>query len=143
MVAAAGSKKVTVLRILLEAGVPVDDVDRLTFTALREASDRGAEDVVRFLLDQGAEMNCEPIWRNPLYAALKKGHPGVVKTLIDAGADTTLPSAREGNALEVAAQWGYPKVVGILLAAGVTADPGVDYYKRATQREYERSTEDR
>jgi ankyrin repeat protein len=143
MVAAARSKNFTVLRILLDAGVPVDDVDRLNYTALREASDNGAEDVVRLLLDRGADTNCAPVWRNPLYAALKKGHPGVVKMLIDAGADTTLPSAREGNALQVAAQWGYPKIIKILSAAGVTADPGVDYYERARQREDERAREDR
>jgi ankyrin repeat protein len=55
--------------------------------ALQAASARGHEQVVKTLLDKGAEVNAQGgKYGNALYAASCKGHKQVVKMLLDAGA---------------------------------------------------------
>lgn len=51
-----GSKRV--IRLLLDQGALIDDVEDIRGTALGAAADEGNEDMVKFLLEQGADVNC-------------------------------------------------------------------------------------
>ncbi|KAL8281671.1 hypothetical protein RB600_005212 [Gaeumannomyces tritici] len=58
-------------------------------TPLFKAANRGDEDLVRALLEHGADMEIRDCGgATPLWAASNKGHPGCVRILLEAGADT-------------------------------------------------------
>ena len=49
---------------------------------------RGYEDIVRFLLDNGANVRARDVNnKTALMGAAKKGHLGIVKMLVEAGSD--------------------------------------------------------
>ncbi|KAK7440421.1 hypothetical protein VKT23_017059 [Stygiomarasmius scandens] len=58
-------------------------------TALIAASEQGNFDIVKLLIDRGADVNAVHTWpgHNPLRAALQKKHIDVAKLLIQSGAD--------------------------------------------------------
>ena len=75
------------------------------------ASEKGHVDVVRMLLEQGADINkARDIGATPLYIASQKGHVDVVRMLLEQGADihlswrgqTPLQTARQRNHAEIA-----------------------------------------
>ncbi|CAG7832151.1 unnamed protein product [Allacma fusca] len=79
------------VRLLIESGqVGVDDRDESGATALMTTCHRGKLNVVRILLDKGAEVNAEDSdsW-TPLHYAAKEGHHTIVQYLINHGADIT------------------------------------------------------
>jgi outer membrane protein assembly factor BamB len=87
--AAARAGDLEEVRRLLEAGVPVDSVDRYGATALLMAAGAGHIDVVTHLLEQGADIDHreEFYGGSPLQMALFGGHPEVAAALVRAGAD--------------------------------------------------------
>jgi len=96
--------------------------DLLTIAALVDAPL-----VVSALLAAGADVNGRPdpfhrlenAWgHTPLYAASHNGHAAIVKTLLDAGADTTRPDAAGFGPLHVAAAAGHTPVVALLVEEG-------------------------
>lgn len=93
---------------------------RTTGPALLTAASFGPPDMVRLLLDQGADPNMEDEHGfRALYYASKEGSAETVRMLIEAGADI---EAKENNygatALMVAARWKRLEVVEMLLKAG-------------------------
>lgn len=112
----------------LKEGADVDAMDKSggTVTALMYAASRGYADVVRVLLDAGANVNLKSNSGNTalIYAALW-GHADVVKILLDSSwldneddLDFELLDAMDnigGTALIYAAGWGHADVVNILL----------------------------
>ena len=97
------------------------------FTALHLAAFFGREDAARRLLERGADANV--VARNasivvtPLHSAAAGVHSGIVKLLLDAGAD---PNARQPDgftALDAARQNGDDESAEALLAAGATPPP--------------------
>lgn len=105
-------------------------------TELELAAKAGRLDEVQALLEAGADVNAvdgDSVWeRTPLMAAVKGGHPAVVRHLLAKGADP----AREGDAtgssaLQEAAYRGRIEIVEALLAAGAAADFDTDDYGRS------------
>ncbi len=105
-------------------------------TALMLASSsEGTEDVVRYLIDKGADLNaqCDSGW-TALMRAADGGHPGHVEALIKAGAGVNLKTKKGYTALGMAearlknfprgdARWDekkgrYAKIVNLLKKAG-------------------------
>ncbi len=66
------------------------------------------------------KIGLEPAW--PLYQAAYYGHPGVVRLLLQAGADPNLACGEGFTALTVAADKGHAEIVTILLAGGADRD---------------------
>jgi len=112
---------------LLNAGAEVDSEDVLCKTPLAWAAEAGHETIVRELLRRGASPERDrPEYDEtpgPLQEAAAGGHVGVVKVLIDAGAEIDEESEYISSALELAARNGHVNVVEILLDRGARTDP--------------------
>ena len=93
-------------------------------TALHEASQGGHNNVVKVLLDQGADPNIQAdkeYGKTPLHMAAVGNHKEVVKTLLDKGADPNKEDEGKETPLHFASYKGFNGVVKLLLDGG--ADP--------------------
>ena len=73
------------LELLIEYGAQLEP--QLLFSAVAPRVPRG-EVVTHFLLSRGMDPNTASAkWGTPLYHAVRTGNPGLVKALLDAGAD--------------------------------------------------------
>jgi uncharacterized protein len=74
--------------LLLKYGADINPVDEeYLSTPLGMAARWGHEEMVRFLIDKGADVNRSgAVWSTPLAWARKKGHAVIEKILVDAGA---------------------------------------------------------
>ena len=111
------------VKILLLTGVDPNANNVLTqFPPLHRAIEMGRKDVVKLLLDAGAEANrvgfCE---RTPLHFAAHFGHEEIVQLLLCAGADPNGGNITGTTPLHLAASIGRIDVVKLLLRSG--ADP--------------------
>ena len=86
-------------------------------TPLHLAAARGHADVVKLLIDAGADLNKGDMHNNtPLHLAAARGHADVVKLLIDAGADLSKRNMRNKTPLQKAKK-GHAEVVKLLIDA--------------------------
>ena len=92
---AASSGDVEEIKALLEAGLPINAFDDdLSWTPLHYAAIEGHVAAVRYLIDAGAEVNAheeEKIGETPLGLVVRDCSFDMAQTLIDAGADPTIP----------------------------------------------------
>ena len=97
--------------------------------ALQAASFGGHEQVVKLLLDAGAEVNAQGgVYGNALQAASFRSYEQVVKLLLDAGAEVNVQGGDYGNALQAASFRGHEQAVKLLLDAGAKVNAqGGDY----------------
>ncbi|MDH4241493.1 MAG: ankyrin repeat domain-containing protein [Phycisphaerae bacterium] len=86
-------------------------------TLLIEAAANGHLDVVKLIIENGADVNLKgEAWYGPLHAAAAKGHIEVVKILLENGADVKI--FHQNKPLNYAAMNGHIEVAEILLAHG-------------------------
>src|SRR5687768_3158226 len=85
--AAAREGDVARVRKALDAGAPVDAGNRYQATALMFASDRGHADVVRLLIERGADVNKQDTFyrMRAINLAMQNGHEAAVALLLDKG----------------------------------------------------------
>ena len=91
------------------------------FTPLGMATHFGNEDIVRFLLEKGADPNTHS--QNgynvyPLHAAVGSGFDGISKMLIEAGAEVNVLQTSRTTPLHLAAQTGNIELLILLLENG-------------------------
>ncbi len=141
MESAARFGRLDCLKALVDAGA---DLNKSTGNeesyacSLQAACDYGDEEVVRFLLEKGADPNMDGgnIWlgnvERPLHMAAYRGKVNIVKILLEHGADPNIQGGDLGNAL-VAAIWnahhsddGNISVVKLLLQHGARTEEGSD-----------------
>jgi ankyrin repeat protein len=92
-----------IVRMLIEAGVDVNQRFRKNFTALSYAAIEGNVAVVEILLLKGAKVNASTsAGETALMLAAMHGRPGVVRVLLRNGADRTLRSTDGQTALDYA-----------------------------------------
>ncbi len=86
--AAASRNHIEIIRVLLDAGCPVDVMDDSGFTPLLNAAGPGNIETIRHLLAAGADPDVRDsrlLW-SPLFRAADYGNAEVAQLLIDAGA---------------------------------------------------------
>lgn len=118
---AAGEGDLNTVRALLEKGVAVDEKNYMLgneLTALHWAAYNGRTDIVRILLEAGADMNFQDVvGYTPLHYGAYYNYQGVVSLLLDAGADPDVVS-QFGTPMQVAQKRGHEEIVDILKGAG-------------------------
>ncbi|KAF5343939.1 hypothetical protein D9758_012147 [Tetrapyrgos nigripes] len=96
-------------------------------TALQVVSFHGNEDIVKILLDKGADPNIQGEnvgnMGQPFGQLYIKKHKEIVKLLLEKGASPNVQGGEYGTALQAASYWGYKEIVKLLLDKG--ADPNV------------------
>ena len=95
---AAGSRNLEAVRLLLEHGADVNVETKRKQTALAVAARQGAEDIVKVLLEKGAHADGQDYrgYSPLMWAAYSEAMPaGIVKTLLDKGADTEVSGEGE------------------------------------------------
>ena len=94
--------------------------------ALTAAAYDGTLEIVKLLLEHGADPNSEHGW--PLQIAAASGHEDVVKLLLEHGADIndnkTNSEFLEGTALQAAVEAGKTEIVALLLDSGADVNLG-------------------
>ena len=102
----------------LDRGAHLDhrDTNAYDLTALDWAARNGHEDVVKLLLDRGAEVNAKDAngW-TALHLATRQGHKGVVLLLLGRGSDVGAKTSRGSTPLDLATTIGYMSIVDVLL----------------------------
>ena len=90
---------------LLERPEEINEPDNAGNTPLQIAALEGFADIVRFLLENGAEVDTRNIDKEtPLIDAVENGHVGVVKLLLDFGANPRLGNAKGDEPFDLIAQ---------------------------------------
>ena len=107
---------------ILEKGGSIDLPDEEGRRPLHEAAFFGREEMVRFLLAEGAVMDApiHPFGYTALWFAVQQGHHAIAKFLIERGARLSAADALSGQGLlHIAAARGDMKMAGLLIAAGI------------------------
>ena len=100
----------------IEPTSPLTYVGMVRFYGYAEHGRTGA--LARALMDAGADKDDEGENGAPLICAASHGDVDVVRALLDAGADVELYDELPDTALRVAAAYGWPEIVDLLVAAG-------------------------
>ncbi|KAF7365665.1 HET-domain-containing protein [Mycena venus] len=101
-----------------------------TGTALQAASATGQLEIVRLLLQNGADINMDGEDGAALQVASKEGHVAIVRLLLENRADINA-KGENGTALQLASQGGHISIVQLLLKKG--ADINADGHLTALQ----------
>ncbi|CAI0655001.1 unnamed protein product, partial [Colletotrichum noveboracense] len=99
------------LRLLHSDNDALNSRDNAGRTPLIWGSLEGHDNIVRMLLDKGADVNAQGgDYGNALQAASFKGHDNIVQMLLDKGADVNAHGGYYGNALQAASQGGHNNI---------------------------------
>jgi ankyrin repeat protein len=111
------------VKALLDQGVPVDTKFRYDRTALSFAADRGHVEIVKLLLERGADPDAADSFyhQTPLASAAYKGNAEVVRILLERSKQGV------GSALLGAIFAGKPEVVDVVLATGRVSTRDLSY----------------
>lgn len=85
---------------------------------LYAASRRGATELIRLLLENGADANAQGRYDFPLHVASRHGHIETVQLLLENGADVNAETGHSGTALTAASRGGHFEIVQLLLNNG-------------------------
>jgi ankyrin repeat protein len=132
---AAGEGHVGVVKMLMQHmdGQGMEERDRKGRTALYWAAEMGQEEMVAFLLSQGAQPGIKDLRDvTILMTAAEMGHVGVVKMLVQhmEGKGLDERDYKKRTALYYAAREGHEEIVRALLLAG--ADPTITNHRGRT-----------
>ena len=104
--------------ILLGSRVNLNKYDGDNMTPLHIACERGYTNMVKKLLEAGANTNEDKKGLSPLIHAVNRGHPDCVEVLLSSGADPNVVDVRGNSALYTAIQNSNVNLANILLKHG-------------------------
>ena len=128
MAATTGDPKL--VELMLVQGAAVDGPAEISHTPLIAAINFSHPQVVKVLLDHGADPNDPRYAYPPLVVAAKEGHTEIARLLLEAGAEPDATTSSSSPALVLAAGKGYAEIVGLLLDH--EADPNIVAFGGAT-----------
>jgi ankyrin repeat protein len=113
------------LRLMLQAGMPVNLVDHKSNSLLMLAAYHEEAAIVRLLLDQGAAVDQRnDRQQTPLGGVAFKGYAEIARLLIQAGADINADNGNGMTPLMFARMFGRSEVAQILAEAGAKTGQG-------------------
>ena len=119
----------------MNSDAEVELKDNTDSTALHWAADYGYADIVQLLLDAGADVHAQGMWRGalPIYLAARQGHTASVKVLAGRTAHMNRSDLwNQSTALHMAAEGGHTETVEFLLQKGCRLDV-VDRFNTTAQ----------
>lgn len=124
LLAAAEKGSTDLVKDLLSSGAQVDATNEDGWTPLHFAAFYDHTDIVRLLLDRGADANAvtSKDRRTPLHCAAVRGNEDTVMQLLDAGADPNAGNINGYTPLHNAALNGHTVTAGLLLDGGADAN---------------------
>lgn len=128
LVAAAKERKNDELKRLLKEGAHVNEQDSNGYTALAWASSNGDTDIVKFLLEKGANVHLTNKIKTgitgttPLMRAASYGHVEIANLLIKAGAKIDDQRSDTRTALSIAIYKKQKEMVRFLISVGAKLD---------------------
>lgn len=127
--------KLGIVKLLLEKGANVDEINSPGGTALQAAISRGHKDIVALLLEKGADVNKQSeSYGTALQAAISFNKREFVKMLLDHGADVNTQGGRYNTALQAAAcSIDRKEIVEMLLNRGANVNAQGGHYNTALQ----------
>lgn len=111
------ARNIDVVRLLMSAGVDINEIERGGYWILKVATEAGDEEFVRQLLELGADPNTESCGATALHSAASGDHLEIVRLLLDRGADPNAEDCDMGTPLSVARS---VECVELLLAGGAS-----------------------
>jgi hypothetical protein len=112
---------VEIVRALLKAGANVNGrQDSRSMTPLSHAVGRGHIQMVKLLLEAGADVNISSSEQTPLHLALEYRRIEIARLLIEAGADLNARDDRDRTPLAIIRTWVEPdeEIISLLLERG-------------------------
>ncbi len=110
------------VRAQVEAGESLEATDYRRRTPLQLAAEQGRMEIVRYLVEAGADVNATTPDRTgevtPLRFAITNGDIEMVQYLIDNGADVNKANNQGWTPLMTAVRHGYVDIIDVLLEAG-------------------------
>ncbi|XP_064277716.1 ankyrin repeat domain-containing protein 16 isoform X2 [Passer domesticus] len=102
--------------LVLEIGMDMEVTNGDYKRPLHEAASMGHQECVSFLLERGASVDClkKADW-TPLMMACTRKNLGVIKTLVEHGANPLLRNKDGWNCFHIASREGHPEVLQYLL----------------------------
>jgi len=104
-----------------------DHCDSQGKMTLHLSAENGHENIVRFLLDSGAETDAsDGFGFTALHHAAKNGHTRVVAALLENGADVDATDHQGWTALHLAAKNGYDDIIRLLIQNGANMNAKIE-----------------
>jgi ankyrin repeat protein len=107
-----------VIEYLVEHGAKVNCIDHYGITPLHILSEYGRIDLVRLLVEHGADVNLTREKPTSLHMATENGHLNVVQYLVDHGANVNYRDKDGVSPLHSACRGGYFDIVRFLVEHG-------------------------
>ncbi len=107
--------------------IDIANQDMKLISPLSAASGKGHTDVVKLLVEAGADANkADAKGDTPLYMASQNNHTDIVKLLLGAGADVNKDMNNGVTPLYIASQNNHTDIVKLLLGAGADVNKAMD-----------------
>lgn len=116
---AADKGQFGIVKLLVANGAEVNQSGGIVGgNPLASAASSGHLEIVRYLRDEGAELDVSDPTRNPLFGAIHGGHTEVARFLVESGIDTSVrytgENMTEMDAVGFAEEWGRTEIIEML-----------------------------